>query len=61
VAASSIAFYRVLENNLVCRVIELLLRQPVQMHLGPMLASTVDPPVAEQKRQQLLALAAKIL
>ena len=26
-----------------------------------MLASTVDPPVAQQKRQQLLALAAKIL
>ena len=49
------------ENNLLCRVIEPLLRQPVQMHLGPMLASTVDPPVAEQKRQQLLALAAKIL
>jgi len=33
------------ENNLLCRVIEPLLRQPVQMHLGPMLASTVDPPV----------------
>src|SRR5262252_1201472 len=31
------------------------------VHLGPMLASTVDPPVAQQKRQQLLALAAKIL
>jgi hypothetical protein len=53
--------YRLLENNLLCRVIELLLRQPVQMHLGPMLASTIDPPVAQQKRQQLSAFAAKIL
>src|SRR5215472_13904049 len=53
--------YRVLENNLLCRVIELLLRQPMQMYLGPTFASTVDPPVAQQKRQQLLALAAKIL
>src|SRR6516162_9970907 len=42
-------------------MVGLLLRQPAQMRLGPMLASTVDPSVAQQKRQQLLVLAAKIL
>jgi hypothetical protein len=53
--------HRILENDLLSRVIELLPRQPVKMRPAPMLAATEDPPVAQQKRQQLLALAAQIL
>ena len=51
--------YRILENDLLSRVIELLLRQPTQMRPAPMLAAAEDPPMAQQKRQQLLTLAAR--
>jgi hypothetical protein len=52
--------HRILENDLLSRVIELLLRQPAQMRPAQMVAAAEDPPMAQQQRQQLLTLAAQI-
>ena len=51
----------VLEDDLLRRVLELLIGQPATMRQGPMPTAVEDAAVAQQKRQQLLALAAKVL
>jgi hypothetical protein len=52
---------RVLEHDLLGRMREALARQPAPVRQGPMLAAIEDAAVPQQKRQQLLALAAKVL
>jgi transposase len=43
------------------RMIEALLGQPAPMSAGPVIPAAEDPPVSQQERQQLLALATNIL
>jgi hypothetical protein len=51
----------VLEHDLLRRMREALARQPAPVCQGPVLAAVVDAAVLQQKRQQLLALAAQLL
>jgi hypothetical protein len=50
-----------LEDNLLRRMLEALLRKPTQMSAGPMLKPSEDPTVTEQESHQLLPLFAQIV
>jgi hypothetical protein len=50
-----------LEDDLLCRVLEFLGREPTPMGQGPVTTSAVDPTMAKQEREQLLAFAAQVV
>jgi hypothetical protein len=51
-----------LEDDLLCRVLEALARKPTPVRLCPVIAAgRIDAPMAQQEGKQLLALAAKIM